>query len=120
TGWTVGQYRMTYTMSSYAQNWSISYYAYTTPRRGYTTGPTNPAFKGGLSDARLSADCNINSQSWFQSVMNQGTDAALHAFRHPGTTANFLYWDGHVQPHQPKAMTGKNLYEHLFAGNPTN
>jgi len=35
-------------------------------------------------------------------------------FRHPGTTANALYLDMHVERNQPFAMTGKHIYRNIW------
>ncbi len=111
-------FRMSYNLSSYNQNWSISRYAYGVMRRCYSTGPTAVGFKGSVSDADLNVCGQVNSQSWFNYHIDSFTTNAQHAFRHPGTTANMLYWDGHVGTVRPRWLTGKPVYTVLFDANP--
>ena len=109
-----------YYRSSYSQNWSISRYSYGRPRKCWIQGPDDPAMRGRFSEADLMADGKLSTWglNYYHNGYNVWNSATEHAFRHPGTTANVLYWDGHVSAVKPKAITGINVYHNLFLKNP--
>ena len=117
-GRSFSQYHMSYTLSSYAQNWTISRYGYSWPRPGYSRGPQSSKFDGSFSDANINGCCMINSQSWYLNNIDAHTSKSAHAFRHPNQTANFLFWDGHVDSRRPKWETGENVFTWLYDENP--
>lgn len=109
-----------YYRSSYSENWTICRGAYSKPRKCWIRGPDVPAMRGRFSEADLVADCMLGTwglsyYEWNYNVWNYKT---VHAFRHPGTTASVMYWDGHVAAVRPKIITGKNVYNNLFLNDP--
>lgn len=115
------RWQTSYTLSSYDQNWSISRYAYSTPRKGWSRGPE---MVNSLSEARIQMDSpTANSQSWYLSDPDNLADptyfnAIEFGFRHPGNTVNNLYWDGHVDNRAHYSTTGEKLWHFLYSANP--
>lgn len=101
---------------SYAYNWSISKYALTTPRRGFSK-PMIPT-----SQATLVVDARLWNYGWDLAYFEDSIDSPggsvnypwAHAFRHPAETANVLYMDGHVVPERHFDHTGKFLFTWIW------
>jgi len=98
---------------SYMWNFSICTWGYTPtypfpntpPRKGFGWRPVD--CPGGLAAATFVMDCQVNDYPHFTPGYNSAAVMAnasnwdnyyAKAFRHPGTTANMLYLDGHVAP----------------------
>lgn len=117
--------------ASYIMTWNVSQYNYGIwyggakgYRRGWHRGPDTikPA------EARLVTDVLENGIGWalpyyewnIDNVTSAYVDGTYaYTFRHPKRTANFLYMDGHVIPHQHYTRTGQLLWQNLWANPPT-
>ena len=66
------------------------------------------------------ADCMLiaGTVSHYNASYRLWNSTTKHAFRHPGTTASVMYWDGHVAAVRHKTVTGESVYHELFLTNP--
>jgi prepilin-type N-terminal cleavage/methylation domain-containing protein/prepilin-type processing-associated H-X9-DG protein len=91
--------------TSYAMNRSIHCDLDTRPRRGFFRSKINQfgtgTFSYSPSEAWMVVDTQVWDQGWKQCGAESQIDDFFHwnsqysyTFRHAGTTANFMYWDG--------------------------
>ncbi len=94
--------------SSYCLNWSISQYSYGVPRKGFSN-PRNTTPANGT----LVVDGRVPALGWdfvyFAWDIDGGTVAYNgwdYGFRHPNSTANMLFMDGHTQTNRRHITEG--------------
>jgi prepilin-type processing-associated H-X9-DG protein len=114
-------YEDIYIQTSYAINFSFSYYDTAWPRRGFGKRPDFAE----LQDAPMVMDCPAWNVGWAAAMFNWGVDSTFWAwdpfypFRHPGRTANVLYMDGHVDKLKSYVLgEGPPAYKDLYATAP--
>lgn len=120
-----------YTRTSYVLNWSVSGYAWGTPRKGFFAGPRfascSPSYTDANTphapkpeDAPFVTDTQDQGDGWAMSYFHDAMDVEphwmysasytgfYHAFRHGGR-ANLLFMDGHVTSVAPRYRPGGTL-----------
>ncbi len=125
---------MNYGKSSYQYNWSVSAYFYGKHRKGWNKGPevladnwnavvstpTNPMTHTTPSSAAILMDGGAYYAYFMDNMDSYGPGyptqyaQAMHAFRHPGKTANVLYMDGHVTPMKHFTQSGVRIWRYLW------
>jgi prepilin-type processing-associated H-X9-DG protein/prepilin-type N-terminal cleavage/methylation domain-containing protein len=120
-------YENPYMRCSYMMNWCVNHSAYypgyiagAGPRKSFPGTPDTP---GGLAEAPFVMDSQIFSTDI--PVFGAGMDDPsiwipwfVHAFRHPGYRANFLYLDGHVGSAPHFIYSGKPNWSCIFNNPP--
>lgn len=125
---------MNYGKSSYQYNFSTSNYSYGKHRKGWNKGPdavgeswnvtmsnsTNPMYLTTPSSAAIVVDGGAYYNYFSDEIDSYGPAypaqyaRAMHAFRHPGPTANVLYMDGHVTGMKHFTQTGVRIWRYLW------
>ena len=76
-----------------------------------------------VSEVGFILDCpNYGAPDWIVTAYGPDIDNPnfffwqynYYAFRHPGNRANLLYYDGHVAAIQPRAQTGKYVWNYMY------
>lgn len=110
-------YENIYIQTSYAINFSFSYYDTAVPRRAFGRRPDFAE----LQDAPMVMDCPSWNVGWCPArfvwtIDNTSDYEPFYPYRHQGRTANILYMDGHVDKAKSYALgEGPMIYKNLYA-----
>jgi prepilin-type N-terminal cleavage/methylation domain-containing protein/prepilin-type processing-associated H-X9-DG protein len=86
-------------------------------------GPSHICNMKSVSEVGFILDCpNYGAPDWTVTAYGPDIDNPdpffwqynYYAFRHPGNRANLLYYDGHVAAIQPRAQTGKYVWNYKY------
>jgi prepilin-type N-terminal cleavage/methylation domain-containing protein/prepilin-type processing-associated H-X9-DG protein len=94
-------------------------------RAGWSKGPQAAPWTGKFGQAGIVMDCQDFGLGGIDFHFNGWVDYPdptyplakgyfWHAFRHPRSSANMLYWDGHVEPVRPFFMTGVYVNQDFY------
>jgi prepilin-type processing-associated H-X9-DG protein len=130
---------MNYGKSSYQYNWCASNYLYGKHRKGWNKGPDtqasswNAAASTPINPMQItvpsSAAILMDGSAYYNYFLDENDSygpaypvqyaRAMHAFRHPGPTANVLYMDGHSAAMKHFSQSGVRIWRYLWAKDPS-